>query len=371
MIPLLDVVAHHQPILPELEAAALRVIRSGRYILGPEVEELEKELSAAIGGGVSTVAVSSGTDALLEVFMALRLGSGDEVVTTPFTFFATAGTVARVSAKPVFVDIDPVTFNLDVSKVEAAIGPRTKAIEPVHLFGQCCDLGALEEISKRRNVPLVEDACQAIGAKWNGRAAGTVGLSGCFSFFPSKNLGGLGDSGAITTTDPEFATRLRALRVHGGLAQYRHEEVGGNFRIDALQAALLRVKLPHLPEWEAGRRRNADRYRELFAAAKLDEVVLPTALPAAHHVYNQFVIRVPRRDDLAKALSAAGIGNAVYYPRPLHLQDCFRDLGHREGDFPEAERACREVLALPIYPELTAPQQEQVVAEISRFFGRG
>jgi len=372
-VPLLDVALHHAPIQKEIEDAALRVLRSGRYILGPEIQGFEKELAESLGSA-DAIAVSSGTDALLAAFMALGAGPGSEVVMPPFTFFATAGVLSRLGAKPVFVDVEPDSFNMDATKVEDAMTPRTIAMEPVHLFGQCADLDVLSEISKRRGVPIVEDACQAIGAKWNGRQAGTVGAAGCFSFFPSKNLGGAGDAGAIATNDPKLAERLRAIRVHGGARTYFHDEVGGNFRMDAIQAAILRVKLIHLSGWEERRRKNAEIYRRLFEEAGLagDPVVLPAVKPGARHVYNQFVIRVPRRDDLAKHLGAARIGHAVYYPLPLHLQPCFGYLGYSEGSFPESERACREVLALPIFPELVLPQLEQVVGSIREFYrGKG
>jgi dTDP-4-amino-4,6-dideoxygalactose transaminase len=368
-VPLLDVLAHHAPIQSEIEEAALRVLRSGRFILGPEIDGFEKELAAAIGSA-DAVALSSGTDALLAVLMALGVGPGSEVVTTPFTFFATAGVVSRLGARPVFADIEPASFNLDPAKAEAAITPRTKAILPVHLFGQSVDLDRYEDLSKRKGIPVVEDSCQAVGARFKGRPVGSAGVASCLSFFPSKNLGCAGDGGAITTNDPEFGKKIRATRMHGETSRYHHLFVGGNFRMDALQAAILRVKLPHLPGWEAGRRKNADRYRSLFAEAGLagGTVSIPEELPGAHHVYNQFVIRVPKRDELTAFLAKEGIGHAVYYPVPLHLQECFRDLGYAPGAFPEAEKACAEVLAIPIFSELAPGAQEEVVSAISRFY---
>ena len=313
--------------------------------------------------------------------MAEGIGPGDEVITTPYTFFATAGAIARTGAKPVFVDIDPDTYNIDPEGIEAKITKNTKAILPVHLYGQCAEMDPILDIADRRGMPVIEDAAQAIGAEYKGRRAGSMGRYGCFSFFPSKNLGAAGDGGLVTTSDDAVAERLRVLRVHGSKPKYYHALIGGNFRFDALQAAIVAVKLRHLDRWTAGRQANAARYRRLFEAAGLAVpspanargivgeglVQLPYEVPGNRHIYNQFVIRVPRRDELQAYLKEQKIGNEVYYPVPLHLQQCFAYLGHREGDFPESERAARETLALPIYPELSDQQAEQVVASIGRF----
>jgi dTDP-4-amino-4,6-dideoxygalactose transaminase len=315
--------------------------------------------------------VSSGTDALLAALMALGIGPGDEVVTTPFSFFATAGSIARVGARPVFVDIDRATFNIDAHRVASAVTSKTKAIMPVHLFGQCADMGPIVDVSTRTGVPIVEDAAQAIGACYRGTPAGGIGAMGCFSFFPTKNLGAFGDAGLVTTADARLARSLRALRQHGGEVKYHHDVVGANFRLDALQAAILRVKLPRLDSWTAARRRNAERYEALFRQAGLgDTVTLPARSADSTHIYNQFVIRVAERDRLRAHLQASGIGTEVYYPIPLHLQPCFRELGHGAGSFPVAEAAANEALALPIYGELTEAQQSWVVESIRNFFQR-
>jgi dTDP-4-amino-4,6-dideoxygalactose transaminase len=311
--------------------------------------------------------VSSGTDALICALMALEIGPGDEVITSAYSFFATAGSIVRLGARPVLVDIDPATFNLDVDAVRAAVTPRTKAIMPVHLFGQCADMDPLIDTATRADVPIVEDAAQAIGSSYKSRPVGTLGAVACFSFFPSKNLGAFGDAGLVTATDDGLAERVRLLRNHGAERQYFHRMVGGNFRLDALQAAVLRVKAPHLESWTAGRRRNAARYHTLFeAAGLLDRVTLPIESPDSVHIYNQFVIRVPSRDRMKVRLADAGIGSAIYYPVPFHLQECFAGLGYREGAFPHAEAAARESLALPIFPELSEAQQVHVVDTIRR-----
>jgi dTDP-4-amino-4,6-dideoxygalactose transaminase len=303
----------------------------------------------------------------LVALMALGVGAGDEVITTPFTFFATAGSIARLGAKPVFVDIDPVSFNLDVAAVEAAITPRTRAILPVHLFGQPCDMRALGIVAKRHSLAIVEDAAQALGATTEDGAVGSLGDFGCFSFFPSKNLGGFGDGGLVTTTDAELYERARVLRGHGAKPKYFHALVGGNFRIDALMAALLRVKLPHLADYTAGRRANAARYDALFAEADLGERLVAPKRVEEGHVYNQYVIRTSERDELAAHLAERGISTAIYYPKSLHEQACFADLGYATGAFPESERATREVLALPIYGELPRASLERVAAEVVAF----
>lgn len=373
-IPLLDLTAQLASYRAAALAAMTRVMDSQNFILGPEVTAFEAALGASLGGQ-HAVGLSSGTDALLVALMALEVGPGDEVVTSPFSFFATAGTVARLGAKPVFVDIDPGTFNVTGAALRAAITPATKALIPVHLFGQVADLRALEVapgVLDPRLPPVIEDAAQALGATLDGVPIGGRGVCACVSFFPSKNLGGFGDGGALTTTDAAFAERVAVLRVHGSKPKYHHHFVGGNFRLDALQAAVLAVKLPLLAGWAAARRAHAARYDALFEASGLVArglVQVPRVLPGAGHVFNQYVVRAARRDALQAHLEAAGIGTMVYYPRPLHLQPCFAGLGHGPGDFPEAERACAEVLALPVYPELDPAGMERVVRTISGFYG--
>jgi dTDP-4-amino-4,6-dideoxygalactose transaminase len=366
-IPTQDLLAHHGPLLAELNAAALRVIASGRYILGAENEGLEKEAAAALGVP-HAVAVSSGTDALLVLLMALGIGRGDEVVTTPFTFFATAGAVARLGAVPVFADIEPDTFNLDPKKAAAAISPRTRAVMTVDLFGRVARTEGLREACAAQGIPLLEDAAQSIGARAGagGPAVGEGVRAATLSFFPAKNLGGLGDGGMVITHDLALAKTMRLLRVHGSERRYYHALVGGNFRLDELQCALLRVKLPHLQRWAELRRSVAARYRDRLADAP-GGIRLPPE--DAGCVWNQFVIRVPdgRRDHLMQHLSNKGIGCAVYYPVPLHRQECFKDLGYAEGDLPIAERACAEALALPIYPEIPAAHVDTVAEEIHAF----
>ncbi|HEV2763092.1 MAG TPA: DegT/DnrJ/EryC1/StrS family aminotransferase [Pyrinomonadaceae bacterium] len=369
-VPLLDLRAQHETLREELREAVERVLESQAFVLGPDVRALEEEV-AAYSQAKHAVGCASGSDALLLALLALGVRAGDEVVTTPYSFFATAGSVARLGAVPRFVDIEPLTYNLDVSKLEDAFNERTRAVMPVHLYGQCAQMDALLEVARRRNVPVVEDAAQAVGAEDKGRRAGSLGDVGCFSFYPTKNLGGAGDGGMMTTQDDDLAERLRVLRVHGGETKYHHKVVGINSRLDTLQAAILRVKLPRLDGWSEGRAANAGRYRELFAdAGLLEEVGLPHESAGVRHIYNQFVIRVPagRRDALAEHLKSRNVGTEVYYPVPLHMQECFRYLGHREGDFPEAERAARETLALPVYPELTAEQQAYVVECVGEFF---
>jgi dTDP-4-amino-4,6-dideoxygalactose transaminase len=370
-IPLLDLSAQNAPLMDAIRAAFERVARSSQFILGEEVEAFEREVGVYVGSR-HAIGVSSGTDALLVALMALDLGPGDEVVTTPFSFFATPACIARLGARPVFVDIDPVTYNLDVRAVDAAIGPRTRAVVPVHLFGQCCDLANLRDLCRARGVALVEDAAQALGASVGGLRAGTVGAFGCFSFFPSKNLGAFGDAGLVTTDDDALAERVRLLRVQGSKPKYVHHYVGGNFRLDALQAAILRVKLPHLDAWTRARRENAARYDAMFAAAGLAFDVLRTpARVADGHVYNQYVIGAARRDALRAVLTARGIGSEVYYPEPLHLQPALKHLGLGRGAFPEAERAAREVLALPVFPELGEARQRRVVDAVAGFLRGG
>jgi dTDP-4-amino-4,6-dideoxygalactose transaminase len=353
-----------------------RVLRSQTFILGPEVDAFEREVAAALDVP-HAIGVSSGTDALLLALMTLGVGTGDEIVTTPFSFFATAGVVARLGARPVFVDVDPASFNLDPSRLQAALTRRTRAILPVHLYGQCADMAPILKVATSYGIPVVEDAAQAIGCRYvDGRPAGTLGELGCFSFFPTKNLGALGDAGLVVTSDETRAARARMLRGHGAERRYHHRHVGGNFRLDALQAALLRVKLPRLPGWTRARQANAARYDRWLAASApvaAGDVTLPLAVyrssgQAEHHIYNQYVIRARRRDELRAFLTQRGVGTEIYYPVPFHLQGCFAALGHRPGDFPEAERAAAEVLALPIYPELSAEQQAYVVEQISAFY---
>jgi dTDP-4-amino-4,6-dideoxygalactose transaminase len=366
-VPLLDLEAQYRPLRDALLAAMTRVADSQRFILGPEVDGLELELAALLGVR-HAVAVSSGTDALLLALMALDIHAGDEVVTTTFSFFATAGTIVRAGARPVLVDIDPATFNIDPAQAAAAMTPRTRAIMPVHLFGLSADLDPIMDAAGRAGIPVVEDAAQAIGATYRSRPVGGIGMFGGFSFFPSKNLGAFGDAGLLTTNDDRLAERARLLRTHGMKPKYYHHVVGANFRMDALQAAVLRVKAPHLAAWTEARRRNASRYRTLFRDAGLDgAIALPQEPDGRTHIFNQFVIRTPARDALKRHLDEHGIGNEIYYPVPFHLQPCFADLGYRRGAFPHAERAADECLAIPIYGELTATQQEAVVSSIGRF----
>jgi dTDP-4-amino-4,6-dideoxygalactose transaminase len=360
-VPLLDLRAQFTPIREQVLEAMIRVADSQRYVMGPEVEALERELAALIGVK-HAIGVSSGTDALLVALMALGIGPADEVITPTYSFFATAGAVSRVGARPVLVDIDPVTFNIDPAQVARAITPRTRALLPVHLFGQPADMEPLLELANRTGIPVIEDAAQAIGASYRGRPAGAMGALGCFSFFPSKNLGAFGDAGLVTTNDAALADKVRLLRTHGEERQYYHRLIGGNFRIDALQAAVLRVKAPHLAAWTAGRRRNAARYRVLLSEAGLTGRVQPPAeAEGCTHIYNQFVVRVPDRDRVKAGLEARGVGTAIYYPVPFHRQQCFLHLGYAAGAFPEAERAAAESLALPIFGELSDEQLRYVV----------
>jgi dTDP-4-amino-4,6-dideoxygalactose transaminase len=370
-VPLLDLSAQNGPLRDEILAAIARVVDSQRFIMGPEVEGFERELAATIGVG-HAIGVSSGTDALLVAMMALGIGPGDEVITPTFSFFATAGCVSRLGATPRLVDIDPVTFNANVASVERALSPKTRAIIPVHLFGLCADMDPLLSLARCYDIAVIEDAAQAIGASYDRRQAGAMGTFGCFSFFPSKNLGAFGDAGLVTTSDDALAARARLLRNHGAEPKYFHQQIGGNFRLDALQAAVLRVKAPYLAAWTEARRRNAQRYEALFRDAQLDEVLtLPHTPLNRRHIFNQYVIRAPKRDALRAHLEAAGVATEIYYPVPFHLQECFAPLGYRRGDFPEAEAAADEVLALPIYGELTHEQQAYVVERIAEFYAAG
>jgi len=358
---MLDVTAQNGPLIDRLTNKAAEVIRSGRYILGPEVAAFEREVADYIGVE-HAIGVSSGTDALMVALMALGIGTGDEVITTPFTFFATAGCIARVGATPVFVDIRADTFNIDVEQVAAAVTTRTRAILPVHLFGQACDMEGLSDVAKEHDLPIIEDAAQAIGTRSPLGPAGSLGAYGCFSFFPSKNLGGFGDGGLVTTQDSVLAEKARVMRAHGSNPKYYHSVIGGNFRIDALQAALLRVKLPELEAWTARRQENAARYDAAFSDSGLDESLLrPPPRRFDGHIYNQYVIRTARRDELQAHLQAEKIATAVYYPVPLHRQECFSHLGYREGSLPVSEEASREVLALPIFAGLGAARQKRII----------
>ena len=367
-VPLLDLKAQYASIREEVRAKVDEIMDNQAFILGPEVEAFEKNAAPYCGTSYA-VGVSSGTDALMAALMALDIGPGDEVMTTPFSFFATAGTIARLGAKPVFVDIDPGTFNIDSDKIEAALTGGTKAVLPVHLFGQCAHMDPILEIAAKHGLAVVEDAAQAIGAECRERRAGSMGDAGCFSFFPSKNLGGFGDGGLVTTNDAELAERVRLLRVHGAPSGYRHSMVGGNFRLDALQAAVLGIKLKRLDGWTEGRRKNAADYARRFEDADLvgKEITLPVD-GQDRHIYNQYVIRAENREGLRRHLSELNIGHAVYYPLPLHLQECFAHLGGKEGDFPVSETAAKEVLALPVYTELNEDQRAYIVEGIRLFY---
>jgi len=368
--PFLDLQTQFAGIRAEILAAVIRVLESQHFILGAEVEAFEKDIARLVGCR-SAIGCASGSDALLLALMALEIGPRDEVITTPFTFVATAGSIARLGARPVFVEIDPVDFNLDPSEVVKAITPRTRAILPVHLFGLPADMDSILEIARVHRLAVVEDAAQAIGARHNGKAVGSMGILGCFSFFPSKNLGGAGDSGIITTDDLELAERLRILRAHGSRNKYQYELLGINSRLDALQAAILKAKLPHLEEWTASRRQNAELYRTFFSEFGLcDMVRLPPVTHDRTHVYNQFVIRTTRRDNLREFLKSIGIPTEIYYPHGLHMQPAFSYLGYHKGQFPKAEAACAEVLALPVYPGMSYDQLRMVVAAIAKFFAQ-
>jgi dTDP-4-amino-4,6-dideoxygalactose transaminase len=364
----LDLKAQYATIKDELRQAVDSVFESQHFILGEEVQRLEEELAKYVGVPAA-VGCASGSDALYLALLALKIGPGDEVITTPFTFVATAGAIARTGAKPVFVDILPDSFNIDPAAIAAAITERTKAIIPVHLFGLAADLKSILALAEEHHLAVIEDAAQSIGATYHGRQTGSFGLFGCFSFFPSKNLGCAGDGGLVTTTDAELADRLKLLRAHGSRRKYHYEIIGTNSRLDALQAAILRVKLKHLDAWAKARQRHAASYRVLFADYGLnDRVIAPTCPTHSTHVYNQFVVRVAQREALRNHLQQHGIPTDVYYPSPLHLQPAFEYLGYREGSFPVSEHAAKEVLALPVYPELTEQDQDRIVSTISSFF---
>jgi dTDP-4-amino-4,6-dideoxygalactose transaminase len=365
-VPILDLTRYDEDLKRDIAKAVAEVFASGRFVLGPANETFEQSLARRLGVR-HVLGVASGTDALLVSLMALGVGPGDEVVTSPFSFFASAGVVARLGAAPVFVDIDAATFNLDPSLLERAITPRTRAILPVDLYGQCADMGPILEMARRRGVPVLEDACQAIGATYGGKPAGALATLSAFSFYPTKNLGAAGDAGAVTTDDDALAALVRSLRVHGSTATYFHDRVGGNFRMDAVQAAVLSAKLPRLDGWIERRRAIAKAYDARFAdAARAGRLVPPTEAPGRRHVYHQYVVRVRGTDraGVKMRLAARGIGTSVFYPVPLHLQKCFAHLGGREGQFPQAEKAATEVLALPIFAELTDGEVDRVAAEL-------
>ncbi|MDP3284070.1 MAG: DegT/DnrJ/EryC1/StrS family aminotransferase [Desulfobacterales bacterium] len=378
-VPLLDLKAQYKTIKDEIMDVTADIFESQYFILGPHVEKLEKEIAGYCSVKYA-LGVSSGTDALLIALMAAGIGPGDSVITTPYTFFATAGSVARVGAKPIFADIDPDTYNISPDKIseivcsmKAAERARLKAIMPVHLYGQCADMDPILHIAKKFNLLVIEDAAQAIGSEYNGRRAGSMGAFGCFSFFPSKNLGAFGDGGIVTANATAFYEKLHILRVHGSYPKYFHKYIGGNFRLDAIQAAVVSVKLKYLDGWTGARQKNAQRYEKLFAEAgfdqKIDKKIKLPVQKESRHIYNQFVIEVPeKRDDLRDHLNNAGIGNEVYYPVPLHLQECFAYLGYREGDMPVSEHAALHTIALPIYPELTEDMQAYVVEKIRKFY---
>jgi len=366
-IPLLDLKAQYASIKTEVNAAIQEVLESQHFILGPKVDQCEKAI-AAYSKCSHGIGVSSGSDALLACLMAENIGPGDEVITTPYTFFATVGAISRLGATPVFVDIDPATYNMNVSQIAAKITKKTRAIIPVHLYGQIADMDPVMQLAEQHNLIVIEDAAQAIGAEYKGRRAGSIGHYGCFSFFPSKNLGAIGDAGMIVTNDAQRADKLKVLRGHGAKPKYYHRMVGGNFRLDAIHAAVVSAKLPHLDSWTAGRQHNARRYDQLFRDA-----ALPITLPVVNtdrHIFNQYVIRSSSRDQLQAFLQKKGVGSEVYYPVPMHLQDCFAYLGVKAGAFPESERAAKESLAIPVYPELNDAQAKYVVESIAEFVGQ-
>ena len=370
-VPLLDIGRGNTPLKKEFMAAFEAVLDSGRFLFGPEVFQLE-ETCAEVSQTNYGIGCASGSDALLLSLMALDIGPGDEVLVPSFTFFATASCVSRLGAKPVFVDIEPASFNIDPARIEEQITPRTKAIIPVHLFGQCADMTAINKIAQRHDIPVIEDACQAILSEHQGQRAGSLSLAGCISFYPTKNLGGMGDGGMLVTSDEAFANKLKLLRGHGMEPRYYHQVIGINSRLDTLQAAALCVKMRHMAEWTEARRVNAARYTEMFAHCGLDLVLtLPTELSGNTHVWNQYTIRVPRggRDSLRKHLADLKIGSEIYYPVPLHQQQCFEHLKEECAPLPETEKAAQEVLALPIFPELTEAEQRHVVSAIARYYG--
>lgn len=373
-VPLLDLVAQYQTIRDEIKKEVDEVFESQYFILGPKVKDCEKAV-AEYSQCKYGVGVSSGSDALLLALMTEGIGEGDEVITTPYTFFATAGSIARLGAKPVFVDIDPVTYNINPALIEEKITDRTKAVMPVHLYGQCADMTEIMAIAEKHNLAVIEDAAQAIGAEYKGKRAGSIGHYGCFSFFPSKNLGGAGDGGMVVTNDEERAKKMGILRVHGMEPKYFHKFVGANLRFDALQAAVVRVKLNHLDSWSEARQKNAERFTKLFekSALNIGDKNGVRSLPKivqSRHIFNQYIIRVAKRDELRQFLIDNEIGVEIYYPLPLHMQECFQYLGHSKGDFPESEKASEETLALPVYPELSDEQAEYLVSKIIEFYSK-
>jgi dTDP-4-amino-4,6-dideoxygalactose transaminase len=370
-IPMLDLKAQYRELAGEIEAAVRGVLESQQLILGPEVKELEKEIAAYCQCEYA-VGCASGSDALLLPLMAFEIGKGDEVITSPFTFFATVGSIVRLGARPVFVDIDPQTFNMNVAQLDSMVTPRTRAIMPVHLFGQCVEMDEVEKVARKAEAVVIEDAAQAIGAEYRGRRAGSLGDVGAFSFYPSKNLGGAGDAGMMTTSRADVAADLSVLRAHGAKRKYYHDRVGVNSRLDSIQAAILRVKFRYLEGWAAARRLNAERYAQIFSDRGLVQeglVGLPKVGEGHYHVFNQYVIRVKERDKLRGYLAEHGVGTEIYYPVPMHLQTCFGEMGYKKGAFVEAERAADEVLAIPVYPELGLNDQEYIVATIAQFYG--
>ncbi|MFQ5715601.1 MAG: aminotransferase class I/II-fold pyridoxal phosphate-dependent enzyme [Nitrospinales bacterium] len=369
-VPLVDLPASYHDFWDDMEQAVMDAIRSGKFILGPQVAELEERIAAYCQSS-HAVGVSSGTDALLVALMAAGVGPGDEVISTPYTFFATLGSIARVGARPVLVDIEHSTFNINPDLIEEKINEKTRAILPVHLFGQCADMDPILELARKHGLTVIEDAAQAIGSEYKFRRAGSLGDFGCFSFFPTKNLGGFGDGGIVATSSEEACKRMKMLRTHGAASKYRHKVIGGNFRLDTLQAAAVGAKLPRLEEWTEKRRQTARNYRRLFEQAGLSQAIQLPAEMFPRHIYNQYVIRAPgKRDDLKNFLKEKKIGTEVYYPVPMHLQESFASLGYRKSDFPESERAALETLALPISHEVTAAQQERVIGAIKDFFSR-
>lgn len=367
-VPLLDLKSQYAQVKEEVDEVVRRVIASQHFINGPEVASLEEAVASYCQAG-HCVGVSSGSDALLLALMALDVGSDDEVITTPYTFFATAGAIVRLGARPVFVDIDPASYNINPAGIEAAVTSRTKAIIPVHLYGQCAEMEPILAVARKHGLAVIEDAAQAIGSEYRGQRAGSMGTMSCFSFFPSKNLGAFGDGGAITTNDAALAAKLRILRNHGASPKYYHKVVGGNFRLDTLQAAVLEVKLRYLDQWTAARQQNAAFYDAAFARLGLRGSSVGTpAIVQSRHIFNQYVVRVAERDALLEHLKQQQVGSEVYYPVPMHLQECFANLGHRRGEFPESERAALTTLALPIFPELTISQKQRVVSVVASFF---
>jgi dTDP-4-amino-4,6-dideoxygalactose transaminase len=367
-IPMLDLKAQYLALKPELDAAVLRVVESTLFINGPDVEAMEHEVAHYCRAN-HCIGLSSGSDALLVSLMALDIGRGDEVITTPYTFFATAGAIVRMGAKPVFVDIDPVTFNIDAKGIAAKITPRTKAIMPVHLFGQCADMDPILDIANKHHLAVIEDAAQAIGAEYKGRRAGSMGTVGCYSFFPSKNLGCFGDGGAVVTQDRALADKIRLLRGHGSHPKYYHKVVGGNFRLDSIHAAVLRVKLKHLDSWSQARQQGAAHYTAALVKYGLQGWLVETPkIVQSRHIFNQYVVRCDDREGVREHVKKDKITTEVYYPQPMHLQECFANLGHKKGEFPESERAALTSLALPMYPELPNAQRERVVRSIAAFY---